>query len=144
MVAKKAVPIIMPSAPIPRAPRKPLASAFIHSVAPLELDKPVVEVTFNNNPINIQGSLSLGSIVDSGIVYIMITGEPGENSMMVLRAPIDEDHRFYIKGVPAGRIRLAYSARIDHNNKRNEGWITTEPGNTYSVAFTENGLQLID
>jgi len=126
-------------------PEKPLAFACVPSTAPLEKNKPIVQVVFDERPIIVQGSLAFDSKVDSGWVFVRVTGEPGDKlSMMVLRTKVDEDGKFFLQGVPAGKIRIAYSARIGQNNIRNEGTITTEPGNRYTVEFTEQGLQLIE
>ena len=127
-------------------PRKPLAFACVPAMAPLNREKPIVEVIFDDRPIIVQGSLALDSMVDSALVFIRVTGEPGDkSSMMVLRTKVDENGKFILQGVPAGKIRICCSSyHIGHNNRRDEGSITTEPGNSYTVEFTEQGLQLIE
>ncbi|MFZ2146075.1 MAG: hypothetical protein WAV28_02550 [Sedimentisphaerales bacterium] len=126
-------------------PEKPLAFACVPATAPLGKNKPIVQVVFDERPILIEGSLGFDSEIEWALVYVMVTGEPGDtSSMMVLRTKVDENGKFLFRGVPAGKIRIAYSARIGQNNIRNEGTITTEPGNRYTVEFTEQGLQLIE
>ena len=126
-------------------PRKPLAFACVPSTAPLDREKPIVEVIFDDRPIIVQGSLALDSMVDSAWVFIRVTGEPGdESSMMVLRTKVDENGKFILQGVPAGKIRICCSYHIGQDSRRDEGTIKTEPGNSYTVEFTEQGLQLIE
>jgi len=126
-------------------PIKPLAFACIPTTAPLDRNKPIVEVIFDDRPIIVQGSLAFDSKVDSAWIFVRVTGEPGDtSSMMVLRTKVDEDGKFLLQGVPAGKIRICYSCRIGRDSRRDEGTITTEPGNSYTVKFTEQGLQLID
>ena len=126
-------------------PEKPLAFACVPATAPLEKNKPIVQVVFDERPILIEGSLVFDSQIEWALVYVMVTGESGDtSSMMVLRTKVDENDKFLLRGVPAGKIRIAYSARIGQNNLRNEGSITTEPGNRYTVEFTKQGLQLIE
>lgn len=126
-------------------PEKPFAFACVPATAPLEKNKPIVQVVFDERPILIEGSLGFDSEIEWARVYVMVTGEPGDtSSMIVLRTKVDENDKFLLRGVPAGKIRIAYSARIGQNNIRNEGTITTEPGNRYTVEFTEQGLQLIE
>ncbi len=125
-------------------PEKPLAFACVPATAPKNRDKPIVEVIFNDRPIIVQGSLAFDSKVDSAWVFVRVTGEPGDtSSMMVLRTKVDEDGKFLLQGVPAGKIRICCSCRIGRDSRRDEGTITTEPGNSYTVKFNEQGLQLI-
>ena len=125
-------------------PGKPLAFACIFATAPKNRDKPIVEFTFDERPITVQGSIALDSKVDSAWIFIKVTDKPGDNSLMVLRTKVDENGKFILQGVPAGKIRICYSCRIGQDGKRGEGTITTEPGNNYTVKLTEKGLQLID
>ena len=126
-------------------PEKPLAFACVPATAPLDKNKPIVQVVFDERPILIEGSFSFDSEIEWALIRVMVTGEPGDtSSMMVLRTKVDENGKFLLRGVPAGKIRIAYSARIGQNNLRNEGSMTTEPGNSYTVQFTEQGLQLIE
>ncbi|MBW8040841.1 MAG: outer membrane lipoprotein carrier protein LolA [Planctomycetes bacterium] len=125
-------------------PRKPLAFACVPATAPLNREKHIVEVIFDDRPIIVQGSLALDYMVDSALVFVRVTGEPGDkSSMMVLRTKVDENGKFILQGVPAGKIRICCSYRIGQNSRRDEGTITTEPGNSYTVKFNEQGLQLI-
>ena len=111
----------------------------------MEKNKPIVQVVFDERPILIEGSLSFDSEIEWALVYVMVTGEPGDtSSMMVLRTKVDEDGKFILQGVPAGKIRICCSYRIGQDSRRDEGTITTKPGNRYIVEFTEQGLQLIE
>lgn len=123
---------------------KPLAFVCIPATAPTDRDKPIFEVVFDDGPITIRGRLDLDSVPDSALIYIMVTGKPGDFSAKVLRTKVGEDGKFLLQGVPAGRIRLAYSVRFGKQSIRDEGTITTEPGNRYTVKFTEQGLQFVD
>jgi hypothetical protein len=126
-------------------PRKPLAFACVPATAPLDREKPIVEVIFDDRPIIVQGSFALDSMVDSALVFVRVTGEPGDKScMMVLRTKVDENGKFILQGVPAGKIRICCSYLIGQDSRRDEGTITTEPGNSYTVEFAEQGLQLIE
>lgn len=125
-------------------PEKPLAFACVPTTAPLDRNKPIVEIIFDDRPIIVQGSLAFDSKVDSGWVFVRVTGEPGDtSSMMVLRTKVDENGKFLLQGVPAGKIRICCSCRIGQDSRRDEGTITTKPGNRYTVKFNEQGLQLI-
>jgi len=123
---------------------KPLAFGCIPATAPMDRNKPVVEVVFDERPIIVQGRLALDSEPDSALIYVMVTGTPGDPSAMVLRTKVDENGTFLLQGVPAGRIRLAYLVRFGKQSRRDEGTITTEPGNRYTVKFTERGLHFVD
>lgn len=126
-------------------PWKPLAFACVPATAPQSRDKPIVEVVFDERQIVVRGSLVLDSKPDSALIYFMVTGERGNSSsMMVLHTKVDENGKFLLQGVPAGEVRIAYSARFGKQNRRDEGIIATEPGNNYTVEFTEQGLQIID
>jgi len=126
-------------------PEKPLAFACVRATAPLEKNKPIVQVLFDERPILIEGSLSFDSEIEWALIRVMVTGEPGDtSSMMVLRTKVDENGKFLLQGVPAGKIRICCSCRIGQDSRTDEGTITTEPGNSYTVKFTEQGLQLID
>ena len=126
-------------------PEKPLAFACIPATAPLDRNKPIVKVIFDDRPIIVQGGFALDSKVDSAWVFVRVTGEPGDtSSMMVLRTKVDENGKFILQGVPAGKIRICCSFRIGQESRRDEGSITTKPGNRYIVEFTEQGIQLIE
>jgi outer membrane lipoprotein-sorting protein len=126
-------------------PWKPLAFACVPAIAPQSRNKPIVEVVFDERQIVIQGRLVLDSKPDSAVIFLMITGERGDSSsMVVLSAKVDENGKFLLQGVPVGKIRIAYSARFGKQDKRDEGVMVTEPGNNYTVDFTEQGLQIAD
>ncbi|MBN2314246.1 MAG: hypothetical protein JXM79_09975 [Sedimentisphaerales bacterium] len=126
-------------------PWKPLAFACVPATAPQSRDKPIVEVVFDERQIVIQGSLVFDSNPDSAMIYLMLTGERDDSSsMMVLHTKVDENGKFLLRGVPAGRIRLACSVFFGKQSRTSEGTMTTEPGFKYTVKFSEEGLQFID
>ena len=108
------------------------------ATAPLSRDVPLVQVTFDERPIVIEGTLDPGLAIESAAVMVYVTGEPGDLSHMpIVRVRTDPEGRFTLRGVPAGAIRLLYSATgSDKASHRGEGSMTVEGGNTYRVEFT--------
>ncbi len=124
----------------------PLATTVTPATAPTGRDVPLVQVTFHDRPIVVEGKIDPGFAIKSCSVHVSVTGEPGDvRHMPFILTKTDEEGHFTLRGVPAGSVRLLYSAvGPNRDSRRGEGRMTVEPGNRYRVEFTEQGLQLLD
>jgi hypothetical protein len=74
-----------------------------------------------------------------------VTGKQGDlRHMPLVRGGVDDEGGFALRGVPAGAIRLMYSATgPDQTSHRDDAMMTVEPGQRYRVEFAEQGLHLL-
>lgn len=125
-------------------PKKPLASACIPATAPYDMEKPTLQVTFDERPIHIEGSSDSAEQVEHGRICVLVTGQPGERNMPFLQTKFDDNGKFELRGVPEGRIRLMCRYYIvESGRKVVEEIITTEPGNKYIIKFSEEGIEVV-
>ena len=123
----------------------PLITSVSPAAAPSDRSKPLGQVVFAQRSTVIEGRLRLDSTVQTGIVMVCVTGQPGNlQHMPLLRVRVDSEGAFVLCGVPTGTIRLLCSASgPDRSSRREEGVMTVEAGNRYRVEFTEGGLRLL-
>ena len=125
--------------------KKPVTSAIFDAIAPVDLDKPLKQVVFDERPICIEGYFETEDNIDEGRVILMVTGEPGQSTIPYLTGKLDDNGKFELKGVPAGHVRLLVRYRNTENESTSvEGTIDTLPGNRYLLKATEDQIEVID
>ena len=124
----------------------PLVANITPATVPTDRSVPLVQVTFDDRPIVIEGTLDPGFPIDWARVAAYVTGEPGDlRHMPFARVKTDEEGRFSLRGIPAGAIRLLYSATgPDRGSQRAEGSMTVERGNAYQVEFTNQQFHVLE
>jgi outer membrane lipoprotein-sorting protein len=122
-----------------------LALCLTPATAPLDRNKLAIEVVFDERPIIVHGRIRLATTVQRASVLAYVTGQSGEtNHLPIARAGGDEGGSFVLRGLPAGNIRLLYSAiGLEDASREGEGTLTVERGHWYDIEFTEQGLQLL-
>lgn len=122
----------------------PLASVVAPATAPINRDKPFVQVVFDERPIVVEGQLD--AVGGTGFVYTTMP-QDDENGppASLFRVRTDSEGRFTLSGVPAGTVKLGYSVFWPDNTRADgAGLINVEPGNRYRVQFTDDGLRVLD
>jgi hypothetical protein len=131
----------------PNAPDlwNPQVANLIPATAPTDRSVPLVQATFDDRPIAVEGKVDPGFPIDRARVAAYVTGQPGDlRHMPFARVDTDGDGRFTLRGVPAGKIRLLYSATgPDGTSRRGEGALVVESGYCYRVEFANEDLQVL-
>ncbi|NLT74946.1 MAG: carboxypeptidase regulatory-like domain-containing protein [Planctomycetes bacterium] len=105
----------------------------------------LVQVTFDDRPITVEGKVDPGFPIDRARVAAYVTGQPGDlRHMPFAQVDADREGRFILRGVPAGTIRLLYSATgPDGISRRGEGALVVESGQFCRVEFANEDLQVL-
>ncbi|HNY78579.1 MAG: hypothetical protein RBS72_13280 [Sedimentisphaerales bacterium] len=123
----------------------PRVANITPATAPTDRSVPLVQVTFDDRPIAVEGKVDPGFRIDWARIAAYVTGQPGDlRHMPFARVDTDGDGRFILRGVPAGRIRLLYSADgPDGTSRMGEGALVVESGQCYRVEFANEDLQVL-
>jgi hypothetical protein len=123
----------------------PLVANLTPVTAPMDRSVPLVQITFDDRPIAVEGKVDPGFPIDRAYVVAYVTGQPGDlRHMPFVRVATDTYGRFTLRGVPAGRIRLLYSAYSpDGISRRGEGALVVESGQFCRVEFANEDLQVL-
>ena len=125
-------------------PYSPLASACVRANVPRERERSMRQVTFDERPIRIKGTVALPADLTGAKLERVFCIAYGLRYCWM--APV-ESGSFVLEGVPPGEARLGYYFVAD--GKR--GWqprdcvgtIHTQPGHTYVVKVVNDRVELV-
>ncbi len=125
----------------------PMATAWFPARVPKEREVSSLEVTFDDRPIQIEGTIPLpGGPLRSKLLWCTVDrGTKGRELDLLVRSELDDSGAFAFTGVPAGNVRLWYrlfTAEGDLKRWQSENTICTEPGNTYTVKIVGKRVEV--